>query len=324
MVTAGAQASAPTPAPGAGSPVRAVGRLVHADAGGPAPVAGYWVTLHRVGPDSAAPVDSMRTGRDGRFAFTYRPWGSAEAVYFISATYDGIAYFSPPVGAAQPATGDAEITVFDTTSGSIPLHVRGRHLIVSAPDAQGLRQIIEVFELSNDSSLTRIVALAGAGDHPSWQSAIPASAQDFHGGQGDVSPDAIAAPAAERGTARRAEVFAPFAPGLKQLSYSYALPEAAFPLTIAIPDATAVFEVLVEETAARVAAAKLREVDPVSVSGHTFRRFLAQDLAAGDAVVIAIPRVVGGAARALYIGILSGVVALAMLASLAVAFLRRA
>ena len=305
---------------------------MHASAHGPAPVAGYWVTLHRVGPDSAAPMDSMRTRPDGRFTFTYRPWGSPEAVYFVSAMYDGIAYFSPPVREPQPVGDDAEITVFDTTSDPIPLHVRGRHLIIAEPDARGLRRVIEVFELSNDSSLTRIAAAtgtaagtaAGMDEHPTWRSPIPQSAQDFEGGQGDVPADAIAVRAGEPGNVRRAEVFAPFAPGLKQLSYSYALPAAAFPLTVPIADATAVFEVLVEEPAARVVAAKLREVDPVSVSGHTFRRFLAQDLAAGGELIVAIPRVVGGDTRALYIGILSGGVALAMLTALAIAFVRRA
>jgi hypothetical protein len=266
-------------------------------------------------------MDSMQTRSDGAFAFTYRPWGSSEAVYFVSAMYDGIAYFTPPLPVAPPGVGDADLTVFDTTSGPIPLHVRGRHLIVSAPDTHGVRRVIEVFELSNDSSLTRIPS--GTDDRASWQSLIPLSAQDFEGGQGDIPADAITTRIGEPGHVRHAEVFAPFAPGLKQLSFSYALPAAAFPLTVSIDDATAVFEVLVEEPSARVVAAKLREVDPVSVSGHTFRRFLAQDVAAGGELIVAIPRVVGGPARALYIGIMTGVIALVMLTSLAVAFLRR-
>ena len=77
-----------------------------------------------------------------------------------------------------------------------------------------------------------------------------------------------------------AQVFAPFAPGLKQLSFAYELPLSAFPLTRTLPTGATVLEALVEEPGARVEAPKMRQVDPVIVEGRSFARYLAQDVPA--------------------------------------------
>jgi hypothetical protein len=135
------------------------GRITRPGAAGRAlPVAGEWAVLHRVGSDAAAPLDSMRTRADGGFAFRYRATGDSNAVYFVSTTRGGVAYFTPPTREAAVRGGMADLTVFDTTSGPVPITVRGRHLIVTAPDsATGTtRTVIEVYELSNDSSVTRV------------------------------------------------------------------------------------------------------------------------------------------------------------------------
>src|SRR5947209_3164073 len=60
-------------------------------------VSGVRVTLHRVGPDAQGPIDSVVTDRNGRYAFRYLRTGSPDAVYFLSASHDGIAYFSNPL-----------------------------------------------------------------------------------------------------------------------------------------------------------------------------------------------------------------------------------
>ncbi len=119
---------------------------------GDVPLAGNWVVLHRVGNDVAAPIDSMRTDARGKFDFHYRATGDTAAMYFIASSYDGIAYFTPPLRNAITATGDADLLVYDTTSAPVPIHVRGRHVIVTAPDTGKTRGVIEVYELSNDSS----------------------------------------------------------------------------------------------------------------------------------------------------------------------------
>ena len=61
------------------------------------PAVGAWVTLHRVGRDSAGPLDSLRTGAQGRYTFRYRRAADDSAVYFVSARWAGITYFSPPL-----------------------------------------------------------------------------------------------------------------------------------------------------------------------------------------------------------------------------------
>jgi hypothetical protein len=279
-VVAGAQ-QPPSGRPPAAPPVRSVeGRVVRPLGAREAPVAGEWVTLHRVAQDSAAPLDSVRTDAGGRYAFRYRPFGSADAIYFVSARYGGIAYFAPPLTSSAVSGDAADIAVFDTSSAAPPTVVRGRHLIVSAEDSAGRRSVIEVFEISNDSTLTYIAA-SGAGPG-TFSAALPPGVRDFRAGQGDVPPEAIEV----RGD--RAIVVAPFAPGLKQLSYSYTLDADDFPLVIPVERPTSVFEVLVEDASATASGARLTPVDPVTVDGRNFRRFLAQDARARDTVRIAI------------------------------------
>jgi hypothetical protein len=324
---AGPSSDSGSPPPTSG-PHRVAGRVLRPGGRSVVPLAGEWVTLHRVGSDTAGPMDSVRTDAAGRFAFRYRPRGASDAVYFVSASYDGIAYLSPPLTKPLVSGPDAEITVFDTTSGPVPLRVRGRHLIVAAPGPGGVRSVVEVFELSNDTSVTLISpgdardrsAGAGAGGHadrPTWTTPVPVDAQQVRVGQGDIPADAVTV------TRGRVDVFAPFAPGLKQLSFSYGLPSTAFPLMQRLRDGASVLEVLVEERGARVSAPRLREIDPVAVEGRTLRRFLAQDVSADAVLRVAVP-VVAGSRRGLYFAIVLTAIGAAMLATLARAFQTRA
>ena len=246
------------------------------------PVSGAWVVLHRVGPDRAGPLDSLQSDSRGRYSFKYERTGSEDAVYFVSASHDGIAYFTPPLAEGKVSGDDAEITVFDTTSGHVPMSVRGHHVIVSAVDANARRAVMEVYDLSNDSSVTRI----SAGDNPenaTWQVHLTPGATDFKVSQGDISAAAVAF------TNGVVNVFAPIAPGLKQLAFSYLLPANAFPLKLPLEKATGVYEVLIEEKAGSVTGPHLKEVDPVTVDERNFRRFLASDMPENSVAVIDLP-----------------------------------
>ena len=278
-------------------------------------VPNVWVVLHRVGSDSAAPLDSMRSRSDGGFTFRYRASGDADAIYFVSADYGGIAYFSPPLRDAAVRGGDADITVFDTTSGPIPLRVRGKHVAVSSPRSDGHREIVEVYELSNDSTVTLI---SPDGVRPTWSVAVPEDARDFQAGQGDISADAIAL---RQG---RVLVVAPFAPGLKQLSFAYRMPSAAFPLSIALGSEVGTLEVLLEEPAARAEGVGLKEVEPVTAEGRSFRRFLAQDAPASGVIRITTPAASPVGRRRLFFAVLAVAIGAAMLVALATSFKRRA
>ena len=147
------------------------GRIVRPGTSSIEPVSGVWVVLHRVGPDHAGPLDSVRSNPRGRYSFNYVRTGSDDAIYFVSASYDGIAYFTPPLAEGKVSGNDGEVTVFDTTSHPVPMSVRGHHVVVSAVDANGLRSVVEVYDLSNDSSVTRIAPTDTPKD-ATWQSHV--------------------------------------------------------------------------------------------------------------------------------------------------------
>jgi hypothetical protein len=257
------------------------GRVLRAaeEAGRPEPVPRQWVVLHRVGPDRAGPLDSMRTGADGRFRFRYAPSGDADALYFLSAQYSGIAYFSPPMRASVVTGGDADLTVYDTTPDTSKLRVQGRHLVLSAPRGAN-REVAEVFELENQGVRTIV---ARDSTTPVWATILPEQAESARVAPGDVSAGAVVF---RRG---RAEVFAPISPGIRQIVLTYQLPPDAFPVRAPMQRPVSVLEVLLEEPRASVEGARLDEVASAPIEGRMFRRFLAQDVPASAVVEIGAP-----------------------------------
>jgi len=278
------------------------------------PVAGAWAVLHRVGPDAAGPLDSMRTTANGTYSFRYRATGDSQAVYFVSTSRGGVSYFTPPVRERAVRGGLADLLVFDTTSAPIPISVRGRHLIVTAPDsATGQRRtLVEAFELSNDSSLTRVAA---GSQGVTFDAALPPGVTAIVAGQGDVSSDAIIA------VDGRMRVNAPLSPGLKQVTFSYELPASTDPIELLIESPTTVMEVLVEDANAQVSGAGLVAVDPVQIEGRAFRRFLAQDVAAAQTISISVPPPVGSS-RQLRVMLIVTAVGAAMLLGLGMFVMR--
>lgn len=283
---ASAQTAAPrTPPVGSahGTPpgeVRSVrGRVVRGTRTAAEPVARTWVVLHRVGTDRAAPLDSMRTDAAGRYAFRYRTSGDPDAVYFTSSVYAGIAYFTSPLTAREVTGADAELVVHDTTSGPVPVHQRARHVVFSAPGDAERRIILEVYELSNDSTVTR-VATGDTG--VVWEGVLLDGARNARVGQTGFSGGAVRF---EQGRVRLA---APFAPGLKQFSFSYEVPaETEYAFLVAGP--TDVLEVLVEDALGRAEGAGLASTGATTSGGRTFARFVAQDVPAGAVVRVSAP-----------------------------------
>ena len=246
------------------------------------PVTGAWVVLHRVGPDSAGPIDSLRSDPRGRYSFNYTRTGSSDAIYFVSASHDGIAYFTTPLAEGKVSGNDGEITVFDTTSGHVAMSLRGHHVVVSAADANARRSIVEVYDISNDSTLTRVAK----GETPAgatWQAHVVNGIGDFKVSQGDISAAAVSY---ANGVV---SVFAPLAPGIKQLSFSYSLPAKSFPLKLPIEKETGIYEILIEEKAGSVIAPHMKEMEPVTVDERNFRRFLGSDLPENSVAVIDLP-----------------------------------
>jgi len=284
---AGAQTPAPTtPAPSTAAdqdtqpltPRTVSGRVVRPGTSGMITVPGAWVTLHRVAPDSSGPVDSVRADANGRYSIRYKPLGG-DAVYFASSMFGGVAYFTPPLPATD-AGGDAgEITVFNTTSSPVPIHTRGRHLVVSASAVDGRRTLVEVFELSNDTTIT---AVAGARGRATWSTALAPNAANFQIGQSDVGGNAV------QFRDGRVLVYASISPGIRQVAFSYSVPAADFPLTMPVTEPVGVFEVLLEDPGASASGGGLAEQAAVSLEGRSFRRFLAQDMRGGLDITITV------------------------------------
>lgn len=278
------------------------------------PVRGAWVTLHRVGPDSAGPLDSLRTGADGGYRFRYRASGDPQAVYVVSTSRGGVNYFTPPVREPAVKGGLADLLVFDTTSAPIPITIRGRHLIVTSPDSatRSRRTVIEAFELSNDSSVTR-VAQGEAG--VTFDAALPPGVTSVSPGQGDISSDAISV------RDGRVQVNAPISPGLRQLTFSYEIPADTDPFEFLVEQPVTVLEVLVEDASAVVGGAGLVAVDPVDIDGRGFRRFLSQDVTAAQTVAVTIPP--AASSRSIRVMIIVLGIGAAMLLGLAMVMIRR-
>jgi hypothetical protein len=258
------------------APRTVTGRVVRPGRTGMITVPEAWVTLHRVSPDSSGPMDSVRTDTNGRYSIRYKPFGT-DAVYFASSSYGGVAYFTSPLPPSD-ARGDAgEITVFDTTSSPVPIHTRGRHLVVSSSAVDGRRTLVEVFQLSNDTTVT---AVAGSRERATWSAPLAPNAAGFEVGQSDISTNAV------QFRDGRVLVYASISPGIRQLAFSYSVPASDFPLAVPVTDPVGVFEVLVEDRGASATGGGLAEQATVSLEGRNFRRFLAQDVKGGATITV--------------------------------------
>jgi len=262
--------------------------------------------LHRVTLGGAGgPVDSTRTDARGAFTLSLgRP--DTAAIYVVSSWYDGIAYFSEPVRASRQRTELRPLLVYDTTSAGPGVQVARRLLTVARQKPDGARDVLELVELVNPGTKTRIAADTL---QPAWAGAIPSEAVQFQVAQGDLSPQAVALHGS------RVAVFGPIPPGdVKQLSYAYVLPGSAARLAVPIDQPIAEVDLLVEDTTATVTAPALDTLGVQELESRRFARYRTRAVPAGAAVTIAfavghpfqaeslLPFVVVGAAAALAAG----------------------
>ena len=305
----GAQRDTSAAASKAGVPVfgpsTVEGRVVRPVVTGEVGVPDVWVTIHRVGPDSAGPLDSMRTDNYGRYKFTYKRFGDATALYFAASVYKGIAYFSAPFRGGAVKGDEAEIVVFDTTTSPVRFTVQGHHLVIGAPRPTGLRDIVEVYEVSNDTVVT---AIGRDSLTPVWSAPLPKGATGFTAGQGDVSASSLQ----RRGDS--VVLLAPFSPGVKQLSFTYSLDQRAFPIDFTLDKQIGLLEVLLEEPGAQVRSPSLRSQGNATTQGRTFKRFLAQNPPAGERVRIDVPSTAFAARSTLVTVLIVGIVVVMVIA----------
>ncbi len=291
------------------------GRIVHGGRGD-RPLPGVWAVLHRVARDSSGPIDSVLTDALGHFRLRL-PAADTLALFLVSTSHDGIGYFASPVrsggGGRDPAPAPQTLVVYDTGSTGPPVRLARRVVTVARPARDGTREVLEIVQLENPGGTTRV---APDTTRPTWLGALPGVAIQFRVGEGDVSPEAVA----RRGDG--VAVFAPLAPGgLKQVSYSYIVPADVQELALPVDQWTGELNLLLEDTAAVVAAPTLDTVGVEEIEQRRFAAYRTDSLPAGARITIALS---AGPFRAQQlVPYIVGLVAATLLAGLVVALRRR-
>lgn len=289
----------------AGQEVRATGRLLRDSTGG-RPLAGHWVVLHAMTRGGGGPLDSVRTGPNGRYAFTI-PRADSSAVYVVSAQYAGIAHFSEPLVLAGRLSADyGSLVVYDTTAAGPPVTLAVRFLTVGGARRDGAHDVLEAIELQNPGTRTRVPADSST---PVWQGVLPAGIAEWQVGESDVSVEAVV----RRGDT--VAILAPLAPGgTKQISFAYVLPDTIRVLRVPVDQPIGELLLLIEDTVATVNAPGLQALSNESVEGRRFARYRAAAVPAGGTVEVhlsapafrlerLVPWVAGLAALALAAGL---------------------
>jgi hypothetical protein len=270
-------AAAPLGAQGRPGPLVLAGRAVRVAGRDSAALAGALIVAHHIGQREQGPVDSLRSDAAGRFRFRIASPDSG-AMYVVSTLYAGIGYFSEPVSVREPGGADTlRLAVYDTSSSGAPLNVGMRHVVVSAPGADGSRDVLDIVQVANPGATTRV---ARGGAAPTWRMRLPEGVQSFHVGESDVPATAV------RQSGDTVLLSAPIPPGVKQLVMTYVLPRGEGALQVPIDQPTARLELLVEDSSASASGAMLAAANPVQLEGRTFRRFSASRIAAGEAASV--------------------------------------
>lgn len=289
---------------GAQQRITAAGAVVVPRGADTVPLPDARVLLHRVGRDAQGPIDSTVANRAGRFRFRFR--ADTSALYLLSTRHGGIEYFSSPVH-TNPALPDTAIRVvaYDTSS-TVPVRVDARHIVVPRAGADGARDVLDLVVLRNDGIKARV---APDSAHPSWFMRLPAGSGEIQVGESELSPDAVVR------AGDTVKVFAPIAPGQKQLSIEYGTQPSQGRISFPVGRSSEAINVLVEDPDARVSGGTLALADTQTIEGRVFRRFTGT-VAAGGAVTLTVGAGPMALARPA-LAVLVGAVALALLAAAA-------
>jgi hypothetical protein len=173
----------------------------------------------------------------------------------VSARFAGIEYFSPPLRAQSPAPDSTLIIVVSDTSSEAPVRIGSRHAVISRLGPDGTRGVLEIVGVSNSSDRTRV---SGDTSRAVWGIALPSGTSTVRPGQGDFSPEAL--------VIRHDSVllYAPVAPGEKQVVFSYALPSNVRRLPLRFDEPVAEVNVLLEDEEAQVSGGPLSRAIPRS------------------------------------------------------------
>ena len=193
--------------------MQVAGRVVRVIGADTVAVAGARVVLHRVTVSSPGPVDSTVSDAHGRFVFRVVP--DTSAVYLVSARWSSIEYFGPPMAARSTALANAVTVVVSDTSSRAPFTLAARHLIISPVNADGVREVVDLFVISNPGPLTRVSADSL---RPTWQVTLPRFAVNIHGGNSEFSLSSM------RLNGDVVALYAAIPPGQRDIEIDYQIP----------------------------------------------------------------------------------------------------
>lgn len=230
------------------------------------------VILHRVNPEDAGPVDSVRVGSGGNFVFPVQtpPAPGSGEVLFVSSRREGILYFGEPI--SEPAGLDSLYVVraFETREapeGGLPFTVALRGLFVDQ-GPMGWR-VTDLLQIRNDSSVTWVSGEEG--DHPVWQYPVPPEARGLRVGRSDLDPEAARF---EDGVL---QVRSPIPPGERLYVIQYELDVLNF--SIPMPGVTELMEIFVSDEAPPLQMPPLIFDQPVELEpGSLYRRWVGEGL----------------------------------------------
>jgi hypothetical protein len=243
------------------------GRVVLGEAGVP----GARVTLHHVTRAGGTPVDSVRTGENGRFRLPLPdPDTASFNILFATAEHLGVRYFGEVLHEQRPPP-EYRIEVHDTVSvarAASPPRISRRDMLF-LPDPSGGWEVNEIVQLANPGGTT----LLPDGATGTIEIRLPDDVGAFEVGEGQVRPDDVIR------MGSRLFVLAPLTPGTRDLMLRYRLPaEGEMELPIAVPTDT--FHLFVRQPAPDLRVTGLAEGAPVEGEGERFRLFSAVDLEA--------------------------------------------
>ena len=240
----------------------ASGQVLRVVAGDSVPVPGGHLILHRIGRTLQGPVDSTISDAAGRFRF--RLAADTTEVYLVSTNYAGIEYFSAPVANSQGKGDSAVVLIVSDTSSMAPVRLAARYFVIREASADGSRPVLDLLVLTNRGDLTRVGTDSLT---PTWAGFVPSGVVGARVGEADFSADA----AKIKGDSLL--IYAPLAPGEKQITVEYVLP-AGTDLTVPFPADSVATNVLAQDLAAHVINPAMAMVDTQNIEGQTFRRWV--------------------------------------------------
>jgi hypothetical protein len=265
------------------------------------------VVLHRIGRDRQGPLDSMITDAAGRFRFSVP--GDSAALHLLTSRHDGVQYFSEPVHTNPDRPDTALVLAVHDTSSAQPVDLAARSIVVSAPAADGTRNVVELLAVRNAGPLTRVPADTVTA---AWAWRIPRDVLGFAADEGELSAGAIEL----RGDSVLVRAALP--PGLREITIEYHLPASRGDVRFTFDEAAASVNLLIEESDASVSLPDGLVPDSATViEERRFRRW-AGAVRAGEAISTSLP--VAGRFGSGALAALIGLVVLALAAGAAVAF----